>query len=53
MKKSEQLLHYNNAKINKEMKYFNFVGDEGDNTVIENATLLLHFILHYKLLNLG
>ncbi|XP_078313431.1 uncharacterized protein LOC111105609 isoform X2 [Crassostrea virginica] len=33
MKKSQQLLHYNNTKTNKEMKYFNFVGAEGDNAV--------------------
>ena len=39
MKKSEQLLHYNNAKINQEMKYFNLVGDEGDNTVIEKCDI--------------
>ena len=43
MKKSEQLLHYNNANINEEMKYFNFVGDEGDNTVIEKCDITSTF----------
>ena len=43
MKKSQQLLHYNNSKTNKEMKYFNFVGAEGDNAVIVKCYITSKF----------
>lgn len=43
MKKSQQLLHYNNTKTNKEMKYFNFVGAEGDNAVIVKCYITSKF----------
>ncbi|XP_056015314.1 uncharacterized protein LOC130052971 [Ostrea edulis] len=43
MKKSEQLLHYNNAKTNKEMKYFNLVGAEGDNALIVRCYITSKF----------
>lgn len=43
MKKSEQLLHYNNAKTNNEMKYFNLVGAEGDNVLIVRCYITSKF----------
>lgn len=43
MKKSDELLHYNNSKTNKEMKYFNFVGAEGDNAMIVRCYITSKF----------
>lgn len=43
MKKSDELLHYNNSKTNKEMNYFNFVGAEGDNAMIVRCYITSKF----------
>lgn len=43
MKKLDELFYYNNLKINKEMKYFNFVGVEGDNVMIVRCYIIFKF----------
>lgn len=43
MEKSDELLHYNNSKTNKEMKYFNCVGTEGDNAMIVRCYITSKF----------
>lgn len=43
MKKLDELFYYNNLKINKEMKYFNFVGVEGDDVMIVRCYIIFKF----------
>lgn len=57
MKKSDELLHYNNSKTNKEMNFLNFVGAEGDNVMIVRCYITSKFntiepVLSFRFQNL-